>query len=121
MYKYDINLTYHEKDNDTIYRKEILNFFNLKQFDESIIVKHIEQTYHKFKNNTQIQNIIKNIKNNDKFKQFQLFGNTNDITYFLLLFSFDYFFLIHKCLQDLNKDNKISEKNYDNMCNNLKK
>ncbi len=122
MYNYDINLTYYQKDNDTVYRKEILDIFNLKQFDDSIIVKHIEQIYYKYENNTQIQNIIKNIKNNKKFKKFQLFGNgTRDVTYFLLLFSFDNFFLIHKCLQDLNKNNKITDKNYDDLCNNIKK
>ena len=120
MYDFNINLTYHQKDNDTLFRKEMLDVFKLKKFSNDIN-KQVETLYHKYKNNKQVKNIINSMKKDPKFKKFQLFGNPDDITYFIILFSFDYFYLIHKCLQDLNNNNKINENNYENLYKNVKK
>ena len=37
MYNYSLTLTYHNKDNDDIYRKELLQAFNLKEYDDDAI------------------------------------------------------------------------------------
>ena len=101
MYNYNINLTYHKKDNDTLFRKEMLDVFQLNQFSNDIN-KQVDLLYNKYKNNKQVQNIIKSMKKDHKFKKFQLFGNTDDATYFVILFSFDYFHLIPKELVQKN-------------------
>ena len=48
------------------------------------------------------------MKQQKKFTKFQLLGNTGNITYFMLLFSFDYLYLTHKCLQNLKNNNEIT-------------
>jgi hypothetical protein len=108
------------KDNDTLFRKEMLDVFDLSKFSDDIN-RQVEKLYNKYNKNKQIQNIIKYMKHDKKFTKFQIFGTTDDITYFIILFSFDYFYLIHKCLQNLHKNNKITNENYDNICNKIKK
>ena len=34
MYNYSAKLTYHNSDNDTVYRKELLDCFYLKEYDD---------------------------------------------------------------------------------------
>mgnify|MGYP000016910948 CR=1 FL=1 len=120
MYNYDIELTYNTKDNDTLFRKEMLDLFQLQEFDETIH-KKVDTLYLKYANNNQIIDIIELMKQQKKFTKFQLFGNTGNITYFMLLFSFDYLYLTHKCLQNLKNNNEITNENYDNICNKIKK
>ena len=51
MYNYNIELTYNIKDNDTLFRKEMLDLFQLKQYDDSIN-EEIDELYLKYcKNN----------------------------------------------------------------------
>tara|TARA_B100000902_G_scaffold325998_1_gene320912 strand:+ start:1702 stop:2064 length:363 start_codon:yes stop_codon:yes gene_type:complete len=120
MYNYDIELTYNIKDNDTLFRKEMLDLFQLQEYDETIH-KEVDNLYLKYASNNQIYDIIELMKNQKKFTKFQLLGNTDNNTYFMLLFSFDYLYLTHKCLQNLYKNNKITDENYDNICNKIKK
>ena len=120
MYNYNIELTYNIKDNDTLFRKEMLDLFQLKQYDDSIN-KEIDELYLKYCKNNQLVEIIELMKQQKKFTKFQLLGNTTNITYFMLLFSFDYLYLTHKCLQNLDKNNKINDENYNNLCNKIKK
>ena len=119
MYNYNIELTYNIKDNDTLFRKEMLDLFQLKQYDDSIN-EEIDELYLKYCKNNQLVEIIELMKQQKKFTKFQLLGNTTNITYFMLLFSFDYLYLTHKCLQNLDKNNKINDENYNNLCNKIK-
>ena len=39
MYNYSLKLNYMESDSDTLYRKEILNAFNLTEYSDKINVE----------------------------------------------------------------------------------
>jgi len=125
----DYTITYFKKDlvmddsNDTQYREDIIHFFNLKEmFDKElddqsffkVLSDNAYQIYLNYKNNSQISDILKKIKENLRMP-FEL----TDDALFMYLFRFDLFHLFHKCLVDLNKDNHISEPNFQLLINSI--
>ena len=48
MYNYSLKLTYQDKADDTIYRKELLEAFNLKEYTDEIN-RYIDELYNKVK------------------------------------------------------------------------
>lgn len=122
MYNFDYNITYNccpEEKKDAQYQKDILGVFNLtnKSVDFKQLNKIQEQLYENYKNDEKIIKIIEFFENNQTQFPFKIPKQT----YFVLLFQYDYFFLFHICLQDLNKNNEISEINYNNIIFLIKK
>ena len=125
----DYKITYFNKEStmndskDTQYREDIIYFFNLKdmfngKFDDrqffKILSDNANQIYLNYKNSSQISDILKKIKENLRMP-FEL----TDDALFMYLFRFDLFHLFHKCLVDLNKDNHISEPNFQLLINSI--
>jgi len=125
----DYTITYFKKEsvmndsNDTQYREDIIHFFNLKEmFDKElddqsffkVLSDNAYQIYLNYKNNSQISDILKKIKENLRMP-FEL----TDDALFMYLFRFDLFHLFHKCLVELNKDNSISEPNFQLLINSI--
>ena len=118
-YNTEYKLTYFENDDDTLYRKELLDVFNLKDIDS---FDELEKTqnilFNKFKDNTLFNEIIKHSKITLQQKiPLELSNNT----IFCFLFSFDYFYLVHNIVGDLSNTNNISKNNFDLIINKLKK
>ena len=108
MYNYSINITYltlPDSEQDTAYRKELLSVFNLKQYNDTIISNTIKNLYDKYKNISQLKELLKLDINTIPIE-------LNEQTKFTFLFSFETFFYTHKCLQNLNKYNKINNDNF---------
>ena len=91
---------------DALYRRDLCNIFNIEDqdFDEKII-------------NDVISNLYKNIKG-EKFlescteKASNHFFNNVDLELgFLILFSFDYLYLLHPCLSEFIETGKICDSN----------
>lgn len=86
-----------------IYRQELLNFFDLEEFDESLLESKIGELYK--------QVVL------EKEKVFELFLDIlhKDFSFFTkeqcfsLLFSFDFFWMTQLCLKDYFENGKISE------------
>ena len=118
-YNTEYKLTYFENDSDTLYRKELLDVFNLKDVDS---FDELEKTqnilFNKFKDNILFNEIIKHSKITLQKKiPFELSNNT----IFCFLFSFDYFYLVHNIIGDLSNTDNISKNNFDLIINKLKK
>ena len=61
MYNYSINLNYinsSESQIDTTYRKEFLSVFDLKQYDDSIVCKTLNNIFKNIKKNIQIKQLL---------------------------------------------------------------
>ena len=91
---------------DALYRRDLCNIFKIDDqcFDEKII-------------NDVINNLYKNI-NGEKFlescvsKVSSIFFNNVDLELgFLILFSFDYLYLLHPCLSEYIETGKIGDSN----------
>jgi hypothetical protein len=98
MYNYSAKLTYQNSDNDTVYRKELLDCFDLKEYDDSIndtigvIYKQYGEKYN---------NIFSSLKDT----KYILFTNLSDADLFIVLFSWEYWFENHLFLQSLQNEN----------------
>ena len=56
-----------------------------------------------------------------KYSSIFIIDDNEPELYFVFLFSFEYFDLYHKCLQELHYNNAISESSYNKLFNELNK
>lgn len=107
-------LSEHEKTfvRDALYRRDICNIFNIEDdcFDEKIIANNISILYKNINGEKFIETCITKISN-------QFFCNSNLELCFLILFSFDYLYLVHPCISEFIETGKIIENN--NLLNEL--
>ena len=121
MYNYSFYCTYldvssNEHQQDTIYRQEILKAFNLMVYDHEKMMLTITDLYNKYKENEQIIEILKILKETNKYSF--LFNNVADL--FTLLFSFEYFYYFHTCIAELEQSQSISDIIYEKFIKVLK-
>jgi hypothetical protein len=125
-YNFDYKLNYRENfDNentsDTLYRKDIINVFNMKDDfennDETFFKKlsdKVNEIYKELKNHQQMDKILNKVEETMKLP----FKMEKDVI-FLYLFRYDLFYLFHKCLQDFNIYAEITAKNYKLLLENI--
>lgn len=120
-YNFEYKLNYRENfdeksqnTSDTIYRKDIINVFNLKddfKNDDEIFFKKlsdkVNEIYKELKNHKQIDNILNKIEETLKMP----FKMERDML-FVYLFRYDLFYLFHECLKDFNIYAEITSYNY---------
>ena len=123
MYCSDFICTYklieNESESEHLYRIQFLQAFESKNWDDDIINDKMKNLYESIKDNTNIKDIINNIKTSKNLEMLiNLFGN-DDLSLFKLLFKYELFDFTHKCICNiLNNDNDIN-KNKDILINNL--
>ena len=119
MYNYSINLTYldiEDDKQDTRYRKELLDVFDIKQYEHETIMTSIDTIYDKFGKHKQIQAILEELMKNSSFP-FEIGKKTA----FTMLFSFENFYLSHNAFQQLERISNIETNLYDKIIQNLQK
>ena len=121
MYNYSFYCTYldvseNEHKQDTIYRQEILKAFNLMVYDHEKMMDTITQLYNKYKEHKQVIEILKILKDTNKYSF--LFNCEDDL--FTLLFSFEYFYYFHSCLAELEQSKTVSDIIYEKFIKVLK-
>ncbi len=103
------NLEYNSEDVinicDDLFRHEILLSFGIDDIDDDKIPKILEQAYDTTNKYIDWNDIAKHI--NDA--RIKLVVNDDSKNLFYLLFSFDYFYLIHKILKECLVNEKINE------------
>jgi hypothetical protein len=102
--------------NDLCYKIQLLQAFNMNKYDEFMLQQNIQKTYYSLREEEKIQKIMCVLSQNNKqleiFKAFSKDFNkeAEDLFYFQILFSFDYFDLFHKFLCIfLKKENDLRE------------
>ena len=110
MYNYDIEINYNQFEEDlqnSKYQTQLLNVFST---DNGNILKINEiqcNLYQHYKSNESLKEILNYFKNNQRIIPLELCLETC----FVFLFSFDFFYHFHKCLQDLKNEGSISDEN----------
>ena len=96
------------------YQNQVMQIFNMSLFDEKILSDNIEKIYYFLLNNqelsSEVSELIELIKNQYSESSIMYLINKNDnIMFFQLLFSFDYFDKFHPYLSCIlnNKSRKI--------------
>ena len=104
-------ITESDKDfvRDAIYRQDILNIFQLEEFEIDNINDNLKELYGKIKDNKEIDILLK------KFAAIYL---SEDPEFgLLLLFSFDFLHLFHPFISEYLENRDISEEKYNKLIN----
>ncbi len=111
MYNYDMLCTYklmgNDEDNKIMYQIQLLQLLCLQNYDDHIVSNKINEIYKKYENHSDIIELLEKHPYKDNF--------LNKSLLFQTLFSFDTLDIFHKCLQNLNKENKIKKENKENI------
>ena len=101
-------LNNHEKQfvRDALYRRDLCNIFKIEDhcFNEKIINDSISNLYKIINGETFVEFCITKFSNN-------FFCNSDLELGFLILFSFDYLYLVHPCICEYIETGKISDSN----------
>jgi len=84
-----------------IYRQELLNLFDLEEFDEDLMNQRMDFLYKKIESDLDFQVILEKLQDT-------YFLRSKEVS-FTLLFSFDYLYMTHACFCDLFEYGKIEE------------
>lgn len=90
-----------------IYRQDVLNIFDLDEFNESVVNKNINNVYHDVEKEPELHKCITKVAD--------VYGDP--LIGFMVLFSYDYLYLTHPCICDFMKTGKITEDNITNLRN----
>jgi hypothetical protein len=90
---------------DALYRRDLCNIFKIddEYFDEKLITNIITALYSNINGEKFLESCITKVSNN-------FFSNDLELG-FLILFSFDYLYLVHPCISEFIESGKISETN----------
>jgi len=101
---------------DLCYKIQLLQAFNMIKYDEFMLQQNIQKTYYSLREEEKIKKIMSILsQNNKQLEIFKAFSNdfnkeAEDLFYFQILFSFDYFDLFHKFLCNFfKKENDLRE------------
>ena len=120
MYNYEHKVTYNHipiSKQDIRYRNDLLLCFNITTDNFEELTKKQKSLYESIKTNKSIIDLLKEFQLNQTLIPAKL----NIETCFTLCFSFDFFYIFHQCLKDINDNNSISDLNYENMIFLIKK
>ena len=95
-----------EEENDMreiLYRQDLLYIFGLEEFDDQKINHCIHQIYEKIKDISDLDALL--------VKMAALFFSEDKEVGLMVLFSFDYFYLLHPCLCDILENGKMTNEN----------
>lgn len=130
MYQTDFVCTYKfmddANDQEQMYRIQILQAFDLNEWNDDHINSIIEELYANIANVGEFKEIFNKARANKSVLEmldlFQLSGeeqlDENDII-FKILFKFEYFDLLHRCIVDYSINNSLSAKYMTNLLNEL--
>ena len=119
------NLIDEYEDSFWLYQIQILQAFNLEQFNDEKVNVVTEQLYEQYKNNSYIIAILRSNHNEmdkmdkmdemdemNKIDEMDKMDKMDELTKFRSCFNYNTFYLIHSVLCSIINNMKINEKNY---------
>lgn len=99
------NITEKDKEfvREALYRNDILNIFDIEDFDVDIINDKVDQLFEKLKNNTEFLNLLNNFAN--------IYLSEDPIIGLYILFTYDILYIAHPCICEFLDKGKVSEEN----------
>jgi len=119
MYQADFICTYKDmdspEDQEMLYQIQILQAFDLQEWDDEKVKITIEELYNELKTDVMLPVILEKISKVEALQVViemsqQQTKEEKDLLYFSLLFQFDYFDLFHNCIIDFKHRGGIREK-----------
>ena len=92
---------------NVLYRQDILNIFDMEEFDEKIINNCLCELYEKVKQHEVIKELTDLLG--------QQFGIDEGITGLIIMYSFDYLYITHKCVSQFLESGNILPEDLDEL------
>lgn len=108
MYNTNLSIDYisiEGDEGDTAYRKQLLEFFNLKMYNDEVC-RHTDDLYELYKDKPAIKKIMPWIK---LYIEQKIPLEISDHSRFLFLFSFDFFYLMYPIVCSFIKETEPTE------------
>jgi len=121
MYQADFICTYKlmedEEEQECLYQIQLLQAFNLIEWDDFTVRAIIEELYNELKADKYFSLILEKVSKVEAFQSLiqmteQHKQMDKDILLVNLLFQFDYFDLFHNCIIDFKRGGEIREKSF---------
>jgi protoheme ferro-lyase len=108
------------EDQAHLYRIQLLQAFDLKEWDESSMNTTIQALYEKLKDIPDFNAIFAKARENPTLREVMesLHASENDVI-FNLLFQYDYFDLLHRCIVDYMLNQSLHPRYLTNLVNAL--
>lgn len=125
MYNYNFESKYYLECNnveetDDLYREEFLKAFDCEDWDNDIINMKIDKLFVFLKENSEIQECLKKVKESKQYSVFlHTVGEQKDDMAFRILFSHDYFYLFHQLLREYFKSGNFDKDLLINLTNKI--
>jgi hypothetical protein len=105
IFQEDDNINDDDKDfvRDAIYRQEFLNILGIEEFDDKLLDKSIHELYEKIKNCKDLRELMLKIAGRWLIEDEEI-G-------LMMLYSFDFMYVTHKCVSEYLETSKISDIN----------
>lgn len=115
MYQADFICTYrlmdNENDQEQMYRIQLLQAFDLNVLDDNVINTTIQELYAKLKDSPEFKEIFTQARENKMIIEIlELLNLSDDDIIFQLLFKFEYFDLLHRCIVDFLLNGSVDAK-----------
>jgi len=92
-----------------LYRNDILNIFQMEDYNEELLSENFDDLYHKICNCTQLMSCVSRLTN-------EYYGFNEDNKFgIIFLFTYDNLYLFHPCICDYLLDGVIKEDNWNNV------
>ncbi len=102
MYCTDFRCTYHlcedEDEQEDIYRCQLLQAFEMEEWDDDVINKKTDELFNKIKEIKEFDVIFEKLKNSKNYVLFLWVMGQDKLTLFKLLFKYELFYLTHEIL-----------------------
>ena len=91
MYQYNIDISYHDNDS---YQSALLSLFELKEYDNDVIQKTVDELYETIKDDTDWMNLLR-----ETVGKHLLSYEVDPVLGITILLSYDYLELFHVAIQ----------------------
>lgn len=112
------------EDQENLYRIQLLQAFNMNTWDDDAINDTVTEIYRKISQDTDFKIIFVKAQNNKSLNEMlALFNEDESIEQneiiFTMLFKYEYFDLLHRCISDYLREGQIKKDNFEMLINAL--
>jgi|TARA_B100001250_G_scaffold20575_1_gene17466 hypothetical protein len=122
MYNSDFVCTYkaHDpEDQEAMYRVQFLQAFGITKWDDDEVNKITEELFDELKGLDDIKEILSKARESEQLQLFLTIMGNDDASVFRMLFKFELFDHLHRCISDAKRCGKIELVNKTGFLNNL--
>jgi len=122
MYNSDFVCTYksHDpEDQEAMYRVQFLQAFGITKWDDDEVSKITDELFDELKGLDDIKEILSKARESEQLQLFLTIIGNDDASVFRMLFKFELFDHLHRCISDAKRCGKIELENKTGFLNNL--